>query len=81
MSGEEREAIVRWSRVIYGYVAADMVHICWSGRSATAYSHVTIFDITILSIGAWISVQVQTGRWFALNLLRCVLRFCLFVFL
>ena len=39
-SEEEREAIVRWSRLIYEWVAADMAHICWSGRSATEATHV-----------------------------------------
>ena len=41
-SGEEREGIVRWSRIIYDCVAADMAHVCWSGRSATEPTHVLL---------------------------------------
>ena len=39
-SGEEREGIVHWSRIIYECVAADMAHICWNGKSVTEPTHV-----------------------------------------
>lgn len=39
-SGEEREGLCVRAYFIYDYVAADMAHICWSGRSATEPTHV-----------------------------------------